>query len=97
MAENRIRLAVEIGGTFTDVALAMGEQTVTSKVLTTPAAPEEGVMTGIARVMETARIRPEQIAVVIHGTTLATNAIIEPRSIAKHINANTSPTPVGSM
>ena len=77
MADNGIRLAVDIGGTFTDVALAIGERNVTSKVLTTTTAPEEGVMTGIVQVIESARVSSGDVAVVIHGTTLATNAIIE--------------------
>ena len=77
MADNAIRLAVDIGGTFTDVALALGDRNVTSKVLTTQAAPEQGVMTGIAQVIEAAGVSPGDVAVVIHGTTLATNAIIE--------------------
>lgn len=77
MSNSSLRLAVDIGGTFTDVALAMGDKNVTSKVLTTQAAPEEGVMTGIARVLESAGVSGGDVGVVIHGTTLATNAIIE--------------------
>jgi N-methylhydantoinase A len=71
------RLAVDIGGTFTDVVVeAAGRQT-TAKVLTTPSAPERAVMEGIERVLRSAGIAPDQIALVIHGTTLATNAVIE--------------------
>jgi N-methylhydantoinase A len=77
LSNSSLRLAVDIGGTFTDVALAMGDKNVTSKVLTTQAAPEEGVMTGIARVLESAGVSGGDVGVVIHGTTLATNAIIE--------------------
>ncbi len=77
MNDASIRLAVDIGGTFTDIALATGDRNVTSKVLTTATAPEEGVMTGIARVIETAAVNAGDVGVVIHGTTLATNAIIE--------------------
>jgi len=77
LTDSSVRLAVDIGGTFTDVALALGERNVTSKVLTTPTAPEEGVMTGIARVIESACVNAGNVDVVIHGTTLATNAIIE--------------------
>ena len=77
MNDSSIRLAVDIGGTFTDVALAIGDRNVTSKVLTTASAPEEGVMTGIARVIEAAAVAAGDVSVVIHGTTLATNAIIE--------------------
>jgi N-methylhydantoinase A len=77
VSNSSTRLAVDIGGTFTDVALAIGDKNVTSKVLTTASAPEEGVMTGIARVIEAAGVNAGDVGVVIHGTTLATNAIIE--------------------
>ncbi|MDX5359994.1 MAG: hydantoinase/oxoprolinase family protein [Alphaproteobacteria bacterium] len=71
------RLAVDIGGTFTDVALEIGGRQVTTKTLTTPRAPEEGVLTGVAKVMEEAGISPSEVGIIIHGTTLATNALIE--------------------
>lgn len=72
-----VRLAADIGGTFTDVALEDGTRRVTTKVLTTPAAPEQGVLQGIGRVLELAGVRPGDVTILIHGTTLATNAIIE--------------------
>ena len=73
------RIGVDIGGTFTDVALsgAGGEKVFTSKVLTTPRAPEEGVLEGLSQALGHAGIDPGEVEVVIHGTTLATNAIIE--------------------
>nr|WP_294502758.1 hydantoinase/oxoprolinase family protein [uncultured Rhodopila sp.] len=71
------RLAVDIGGTFTDLALEHGGQRTTIKVLTTPAAPEQGVMQGLQTITAAAGIAPADIALIIHGTTLATNAIIE--------------------
>ena len=72
-----IRLAVDIGGTFTDVALEVDEKRHTAKVLTTPAAPEQGVLTGIRRILADAGIGPADVTIAIHGTTLATNALIE--------------------
>lgn len=72
-----VRLAVDIGGTFTDVALEDGTRRVTTKVLTTPAAPEQGVLAGIGRALDLAGLRPGDVTLLIHGTTLATNAIIE--------------------
>jgi N-methylhydantoinase A len=75
MAE--VRLAIDIGGTFTDLALEVGARRFSAKVLTTPRAPEEGVLTGIEQVLKRAALTPADIALVIHGTTLATNAIIE--------------------
>jgi len=77
MPDPSYRLAVDIGGTFTDVALQRDAQTWTSKVLTTSRAPEEGVMRGIAEALAGAGADPAHVSVVIHGTTLATNAIIE--------------------
>jgi len=74
---NEARLAVDIGGTFTDVAVERDGERWTGKVLTTPHAPELGVLEGVRVVMERAGLTPADIALVIHGTTLATNAIIE--------------------
>ncbi len=71
------RLAVDIGGTFTDLALRLGERLVTTKVLTTPAEPERGVLAGVAAILGEAGVAPGAVGLIIHGTTLATNAIIE--------------------
>lgn len=71
------RLAVDIGGTFTDVVLAGPEQWTTHKLLTTHADPAVAVMNGIAAVLAVTGVPPDQISTVLHGTTLATNALIE--------------------
>lgn len=71
------RLAIDIGGTFTDVVLEQDGELNTSKVLTTPAAPEDGVLNGIEEVLAKAGTAPGDIGMLLHGTTLATNAIIE--------------------
>ena len=71
------RLAVDIGGTFTDFALEVGGTRFSRKVLTTPGAPEQGVLTGVGLIMQDAGLAPGDLDVIIHGTTLATNAIIE--------------------
>jgi len=71
------RLAVDIGGTFTDFALEVGNERFSRKVLTTPSAPEQGVLAGIEQILTEARLRPADLDLIIHGTTLATNAIIE--------------------
>lgn len=77
------RLAVDIGGTFTDVVLELaGGRRITSKLLTTYAHPGAAVLEGIAGVMGEAGLQPSQVGMIIHGTTLATNALIE-RSGAK--------------
>ncbi|MFT5393442.1 MAG: N-methylhydantoinase A, partial [Gammaproteobacteria bacterium] len=72
-----IRLAVDIGGTFTDLVLSTAATTVSTKVLTTPHAPEVGVLQGVAEVLAQAGVAPGELSLVIHGTTLATNALIE--------------------
>jgi N-methylhydantoinase A len=71
------RLAVDIGGTFTDLALEHDGRRSTIKVLTTQAAPEQGVMAGVRDILRSSCVAPAEIGIVIHGTTLATNAVIE--------------------
>ena len=77
MAAEGARLGVDIGGTFTDVALERGEERWSAKILTTPDAPERAVIEVIHRVLGEARLTPAALSIIIHGTTLATNAIIE--------------------
>ncbi len=76
---NPIRLGVDIGGTFTDVVLEAGGRLTTVKVLTTPKAPEEAIIDGIGKVCAEAGVAPAEVTLIIHGTTLATNALIERR------------------
>ena len=75
------RLGVDIGGTFTDVALevadAAGARRYSAKILTTPEAPERAVIAAIREVLLEAALAPRDLSIIIHGTTLATNAIIE--------------------
>jgi len=71
------RIGVDIGGTFTDVVLEKGAAQVSVKVLTTPDAPERGVQEGVRTVLDRAGAAPGDAGLVIHGTTLATNAVIE--------------------
>ncbi len=79
MNPNSIRLGVDIGGTFTDVVLEVDDKQFSSKVLTTNAAPEDAIIDGMKQVCTKAKIAPAQITQIIHGTTLATNALIERR------------------
>ena len=76
-ASPAIRLGVDIGGTFTDVALEVGDRRYTAKGLTTSRAPEEGVLAILRAVIAEAGIEPGAVRLIIHGTTLATNALIE--------------------
>ena len=73
------RLGVDIGGTFTDVVLETPGGLHSTKVLTTYAAPEEAILAGMAQVCAKAGLTPADLGQIIHGTTLATNALIARR------------------
>ncbi len=79
MSTSRIRLGADIGGTFTDVVLEKGGELFSSKVLTTYSAPENAILDGMQQVCKKADVSPGDIQQIIHGTTLATNALIERR------------------
>ena len=72
------RLGVDVGGTFTDCLLIDEERgnAVTAKVPSTPADPSLGVLNGITLVCERAGIDARNISYVLHGTTVATNAVL---------------------
>ncbi|MDP2378697.1 hydantoinase/oxoprolinase family protein [Reyranella sp.] len=71
------RLAVDIGGTFTDVVLEAGTAAHSIKLLTTPDAPERAVLDGVRTILAEAKVPASDVTLVVHGTTLATNALIE--------------------
>ena len=84
MNQSSTRLGVDIGGTFTDVVLETSDHNglvkqFSIKVLTTYIAPENAIIDGMQQVCREAGIQPAQIGQIIHGTTLATNALIERR------------------
>ena len=83
MTGARARLAADIGGTFTDIALEVLDDGApvlhTTKVLTTADAPADAVLDGVRSVLREANVVPGDVEVFIHGTTLATNALIERR------------------
>jgi N-methylhydantoinase A len=72
-----IRLAADVGGTFTDVVLDSGDGLVSGKVATNVEAPEKGILQGVRIVLDKAGINAADVDSFIHGTTLATNALIE--------------------
>lgn len=74
-----IRLGADIGGTFTDIVLDLDGKLFSTKVLTSYTAPEQAILDGIAILCSDAGISPDALDIVIHGTTLATNALIERR------------------
>ena len=77
MSAGIVRLAVDIGGTFTDVVVESPAGHITVKVLTQSLAPEQGVVAAIMEALERAGKTASEVDLILHGTTLATNAIIE--------------------
>ena len=76
-SRGNFRIGVDVGGTFTDVVLDAPAGRRTAKVLTTPRAPEAGVFEALERVLDESGAAPAEVCVFVHGTTLATNALIE--------------------
>ncbi|NMG37229.1 hydantoinase/oxoprolinase family protein [Azoarcus sp. TTM-91] len=73
------RIGADIGGTFTDVVLETPSRRYSIKVLTTYDAPERGLLDGVAALLAQAGLAPADVGFIVHGTTLATNAILERR------------------
>lgn len=74
----KYRVGIDIGGTFTDlVFLAADGRVLTAKVPSTPDNYSRGIAEGIREVFSARGLRGEQIQELIHGTTIATNAILE--------------------
>ncbi len=73
------RLGVDVGGTFTDLMLVHDEsgQIFRVKTPSTPADPSEGVLSGVRRILEESGVAPGDLSYVMHGTTVATNAVLE--------------------
>ncbi len=79
MTQAMVRVGVDIGGTFTDVALTHAGGLATCKVLTNYTEPEAAILEGIAIAAAQAAVPISDIGQVIHGTTLVTNALIQRR------------------
>ena len=71
------KIAVDIGGTFTDIVLTNGREAYSEKVLTTTFNPEIGAIKGIQSILKKIGISINEINTIIHGTTLAANSIIQ--------------------
>jgi N-methylhydantoinase A len=72
------RIAIDIGGTFTDVVLARGDGTVTTrKVLSTPEDYADGIIQGAAGLLEASGVSPGSLDDIVHATTVAANTILE--------------------
>jgi len=70
---------VDVGGTFTDLMLVRDEDGASIRVKTpsTPADPSEGVLVGVRRILEESGASPQELTSIMHGTTVATNAVLE--------------------
>ena len=68
-----MRVGIEVGGTFTDLVVSDGKNIKTAKVPSTPASPDEGAMLAI----KAAGLKLDEISELIHGSTVATNAVLE--------------------
>ena len=80
MGDQRCRLGVDVGGTFTDLVLVTSDgRVVTRKVLSTSGDYAQAILAGVRELAESAGIASDKIIELIHGTTVATNAIIERR------------------
>src|ERR1700744_1869707 len=74
------RIAVDVGGTFTDVVLMLPDGRVyVNKTTTTPDDPGEGVAAGVAAVLAEASLASGDVAEIVHGTTVASNTILQKR------------------
>ncbi len=78
-SEARYRVGVDVGGTFTDIVILSDEGSLLriEKVLTTPERPDDAVVEGVKHMLRTEQVPGSDIAYVVHGTTLFTNALIE--------------------
>ncbi len=73
-----MRVGIEVGGTFTDLVAVDGETVLTAKVPSTPAHPDRGAM----QALDAAGLDPAGIAELVHGSTVATNAVLERKGAA---------------
>ena len=79
-SKGAVRIGADVGGTFTHVVLQRADGSYAStKVLTTHDAPERGILDGVERLATADGVALADVAQFIHGTTLATNALIERR------------------
>src|SRR3954451_6989383 len=79
MSARRVRIGIDTGGTFTDV-VAVDEESgasTTTKTPSTPADPAEGFLTGVRKVLGLKDLQGDAITAVSHGTTVATNQLLE--------------------
>jgi N-methylhydantoinase A len=74
-----VLLGVDVGGTFTDAVLAVGGRLVTAKAPSTPDDQSQGVLAAVRAALEKAGVPAREVEAFSHGTTIATNALLEGR------------------
>ncbi|WP_207537176.1 hydantoinase/oxoprolinase family protein [Sabulicella rubraurantiaca] len=86
-----VRIAVDIGGTFTDLQIldARNGRVQAHKTPTTPADPSEGLMTGVREAASRFGFSLSEVGMLLHGTTIATNAVLE-RKLARGVLLTTA-------
>lgn len=91
MEQRPVRIAVDIGGTFTDLQIldARKGRVVAWKTPTTPADPSEGLLTGVREAAERFGFALADVGLLLHGTTIATNAVLE-RKLARGVLVTTA-------
>ena len=78
MRNNRFHLGIDVGGTFTDAVLISTDGRIdTAKVSSTPDDPSLGFMAAVSRILQKSGVEPKLVSHLVHGTTVATNALIE--------------------
>ncbi len=77
-AENAARIGIDVGGTFTDIVLALpGGRLFVNKTTTTPRDPGEGVVAGVRAVLAESGLAPAAVSEIVHGTTVGSNTILQ--------------------
>ena len=71
------KIGVDTGGTFTDIVLSMQNFQLTHKVLSTPQNPADAVIKGVSEIMKMHNINSYKDIAIVHGSTVATNALLE--------------------
>ncbi|MFB6078407.1 MAG: hydantoinase/oxoprolinase family protein [Halarchaeum sp.] len=77
MTSEGVRVGVDVGGTFTDVVTLRDGEVRVTKTPSTPASPEDGVVNGLAESAAAGGFAPAEVGFLGHGTTVATNAVLE--------------------
>lgn len=78
-------IGVDVGGTFTDVVCLKDKEIFNTKVASTPSDPAIGVMEGIRKILAISNTRHEEVQRVVHGSTVALNAILEKKGVTTGI------------